>query len=282
MLSWAAATGFGLAVGRMGFGQQPPAAPPRVLFFTKSAGFEHSVVKRERADEPALAEKLVTEWFGGDARVTCTKDGGVFTRDGLAACDVVIFCTTGDLTQAGTDGQPPVSAEGKRALLDAVARGDVGFVGVHCASDTWRGNGPDGRPDPYVQMLGGRFVAHGAQQRATMRVVDRAFPGAPPADVTLHEEWYAMDVVADDLHVIGVQETKGMDGVMYRRAPYPLTWARMHGRGRVFYTALGHREDVWTNPMFTAMLAGAVQWAAGRAEADVTPNLAVQRGREKE
>jgi hypothetical protein len=48
----------------------------------------------------------------------------------------------------------------------------------------------------------------------------------------------------------------------------------MHGKGRVFYTALGHREDVWLNPAFQEMLLGGLNWALGRVEADVTPNLA--------
>jgi hypothetical protein len=47
----------------------------------------------------------------------------------------------------------------------------------------------------------------------------------------------------------------------------------MHGKGRVFYTSMGHREDVWTNPIFQSILLGGVSWAMGNVEADVTPNL---------
>ena len=60
---------------------------------------------------------------------------------------------------------------------------------------------------------------------------------------------------------------------MYQRPPYPNTWARMEGKGRVWYTALGHREDVWTNPVFQQILVGGVKWALGEVSADVTPNL---------
>jgi type 1 glutamine amidotransferase len=55
---------------------------------------------------------------------------------------------------------------------------------------------------------------------------------------------------------------------------YPATWARMHGRGRVFYTSMGHREDVWANPIFLNLLAGALDWITGRVEADTAPNFA--------
>ena len=48
-----------------------------------------------------------------------------------------------------------------------------------------------------------------------------------------------------------------MEGPSYKRPPYPSTWARMHGKGRVFYTSMGHREDVWTSPEFQAVLIGA-------------------------
>jgi hypothetical protein len=64
-----------------------------------------------------------------------------------------------------------------------------------------------------------------------------------------------------------------MVGAEYQRANYPTTWARMYEKGRVFYTSFGHREDVWTTPAFQSLLAGALNWALRRVEADVTPNL---------
>jgi type 1 glutamine amidotransferase len=52
-----------------------------------------------------------------------------------------------------------------------------------------------------------------------------------------------------------------------------VTWAHPYGKGRVFYTALGHREDVWTNPLFQDLLLGGLGWAAGNVKATLTPNL---------
>ena len=51
------------------------------------------------------------------------------------------------------------------------------------------------------------------------------------------------------------------------------TWARRHGKGRVFYTAMGHREDVWTNPLFQSILLGGLGWVFGDREAEVPPNI---------
>ena len=202
--------------------------------------------------------------------VTATKDGSVFTPQGLAPFDAIAFYTTGDLTQRGTDGQPPMPAGGKAALLDAIA-GGKGFVGIHSATDTFHSHGA--AIDPYIAMIGGEFVAHGAQQDATQHVVDPKFPGAPPADFTMHEEWYALTHLAPDLHAILMTDTKGMKGPMYQRPPYPSTWARRHGKGRVFYTSMGHREEVWTDDTFVHLLTGGLTWAAGTGDPDVTPNV---------
>jgi type 1 glutamine amidotransferase len=130
--------------------------------------------------------------------------------------------------------------------------------------------------DDFIKMLGGEFVRHGKQQVTTLTVADPKFPGlaAVPAGYALMEEWYVLKNLAPDMHVLLVQETAGMEGDEYQRPPYPSTWARMHGKGRVFYTSLGHREDVWTNPVFQSVLTGALNWALGRVDADVTPNLA--------
>ena len=89
----------------------------------------------------------------------------------------------------------------------------------------------------------------------------------------LNDEWYSLKNYADDLHVILVQDTHGMEGEDYERPPFPATWARRHGKGRVFYTSMGHREDVWTNPKFQEILLGGLSWAVGDIEADIAPNI---------
>ena len=210
-----------------------------------------------------------------------TKDGSIFTPENLAKFDAILFYTTGDLTDpAAADGSQPMTKEGKQALLDAVKNGK-GFVGFHCASDTFHSPGerdatqPPDQRDPYIDMLGGEFITHGAQQPATMKVVDPKFPGAADLGPSFrkHEEWYTLKNFADDLHVILVNETDGMTGPPYNRPPYPATWIRNYGQGRVFYTTMGHREDVWTSPEFQNLIIGGITWALGDTQADTTPNL---------
>jgi type 1 glutamine amidotransferase len=249
----------------------------KLLVFTKSSGFEHDVIQR-RGEELGLAEKVLVELgkkHGFDA--TATKDGRVFDGD-LSGYDALFFYSSGNLLEAGNDKMPPMTGKGKEALLAAV-RGGKGLLGCHCASDSFHSPGgtfeTQARPDPFPAMLGGEFIRHGAQQEARARVTDSKFPGQKGAgdSFKLREEWYSLKNFAPDLHVIHVLETEGMEGLDYKRPPFPVSWARKEGKGRVFYTALGHREDVWTSPLFQDMLTGAIAWAMGDVEAETAPNL---------
>jgi type 1 glutamine amidotransferase len=248
--------------------------------FTRSQGFEHSVVKRGKINELSLAENIVLELGKQHGfEVTCSKDGREFVPETIAKYDAFLFETTMDLTKEGGDNNPPMPPEGKTAFLKAIADGK-GFVGCHCASDTFHSPGARdrnqgrGEIDPYIAMLGGEFIVHGKQQKAWMRVVDANFPGAKGLkDFDLLEEWYALKNFSPDIHVILVEDNEGMTGKMYERPRFPATWARKHERGRVFYTSMGHREDVWQNKLFQELLLGGLSWALGNVEAEITPNL---------
>jgi uncharacterized protein len=295
------------------------AGSKKILFFTKSAGFQHSAITRKSTDKLAFAEQLLTDFGAKNGfEVTCSKDGSLFTPEYLAKFDALAFYTTGDLRKDSdkykmvpkldADGkpvkddkgknimengellykEPGMGDAGKAAFLDAIKNGK-GFMAFHSGSDTFHGKTqphpvgemlrdatPDGKDafDPYIQMLGGEFITHGAQQPAVLKTIDPKFPGAAAFnDASFQEEWYSLKNFAPDLHVILTQECDKMKGPMYQRAPYPETWARMHGKGRVFYTSMGHREDVWTKPEFQALALGALRWITGQVEVDVTPNI---------
>jgi type 1 glutamine amidotransferase len=292
----------------------------KILFFTKSAGFQHSAITRP-ADNPtklAFAEQYLTDIGAKHGfEVTCSKDGTLFTPENIAKFDAFAFYTTGDLTKdsdkygsspkKGPDGkpmkddkgkvimekgallwkEPGMGQAGKDAFLEAVKQGK-GFMAFHSATDTCHSKGGkkgelirdinekgEDAFDPYIQMIGGEFITHGAQQKSTLKCVDPAFPGAKAYDgESIQEEWYSLKNFAPDLHVILVQDAMGMKGPMYeQRKPWPETWARMHGKGRVFYTSMGHREDVWQRPEFEGLVVGAMNWITGLVEADVKPNI---------
>ena len=243
---------------------------PKVLFFSRSAGFEHGPIVRE-GEELSLAEKKLTQWgkeHGFD--VVCSKDGAIFDGN-LDQFDLFVFYTSGDLTGKCAKPQPgkPMSPAGKQRLLDAVRDG-TGFVGIHSATDTFRSEAID----PYIGMVGAEFTTHGPQQETTLRIVSPDFPGMDGfgKSLRIHDEWYAQAKFPKDIHVVMLQETEGMEGDMYRRPPYPATWARMHGKGRVFYTSMGHGK-IWANPVFQQVLLGGIDWALFRAGTDVKPNI---------
>jgi type 1 glutamine amidotransferase len=291
----------------------------KILFFTKSAGFEHDGVKRKSADGFGFAEKWLIETGEKNGfDVTVSKDGTLFKDPAtIAKYDAFAFYTTGDLTKEsdkykqvpklGPDGKPMKDAKGKAVMqngdllykeqgmgedgkanfLNAIREAGKGFIGFHSATDTCHSKGHQKGEmirdvdeaghdafDPYIQMIGGEFIVHGAQQKATLKTIDPKFPGAAAYDnEQFQEEWYSLKNFSPDLHVVLAQDCTGMKGDMYQRALYPETWARLHGKGRVFYTSMGHRQDVWERPEFQGLVVGALKWITGQVEVDVTPNI---------
>lgn len=246
----------------------------KVLFFTKSSDFEHDPVKR-KGESPSLSETILRKIDGFE--IVPTKDGRVFDNE-LTQYDAFFFFTSGNLIETGTDNCPPMSPRGKEALLAAIRDGK-GFLGVHSASATFRseGNGFETQehPDPYIAMLGGEFISHGSQQQAQVKIVDPKFPGLQDSGETfcITEEWYSLKNFSKDIHVLLVLETEGMHDPDYRRPPFPIAWARIEGKGRVYYNAMGHRDDVWTSERFLAMLTGALSWVTRREHAKLVANL---------
>lgn len=262
------------------------AAPAhRLLFFTKSSGYEHSVISW-KTGQPSLAEKVFLELGAKNSwEFVFSKDGSKFSPEYLAGFDAVVFYTTGDLTTPGVDQQPAMTPAGKQALLDYV-KGGKGFIGLHSATDSFHTaneakKGPDRyqnhgqEADPYVCMIGGEFILHGAQQVATNKVIDPKFPGFETAgdSFAFNEEWYSLKDFNPDIHCLTVIDSPAMKGAPYQRPAYPTSWARAEGKGRVYYTAMGHRDDIWANPVYQTMLVGAIHWATRDVDAAVPPNL---------
>ena len=222
-------------------------ARTRLLLVTHTTGFRHPSI--------ATAEMVLTR-LAADQRaftITYCRDAAdvarLITPAALAEIDVVLFAnTTGNL---GIADLP--------AFL-AWIRAGHGFVGVHSASDTYH-DAPD-----YLAMLAAAFDTHGDQARVDLRVEDPAHPaGAPlPSPWTVLDEIYEFrDNPRPRVNVLLSLDRHPPDGHAAAGQPgdFPLAWSHTYGSGRVFYTALGHREDVWLNPLFQAHLLGAIRWA---------------------
>ncbi|NLX57441.1 MAG: ThuA domain-containing protein [Planctomycetaceae bacterium] len=251
--------------------QARSAGSRKILFFSRSVLFEHSVVHRE-GDELSFGERTFTRLARQlDCEVECTKDGRVFDGD-LSRYAAVVSYTCGSpddlMKPESLDHSPAVTQTGWKQL-DAAVRGGLPFVAIH--------------PGAWLlpEACGAECLGHGLQQAARIQVVSPRFPGAETLGdaFTMVEEWFSLVRFVDDLHVILVQDCTGMsiaaeiDRRCYDRPPFPATWARMHGQGRVFYTSLGHREDVWGSEIFAQVVSGGLSWALGRLDADITPNI---------
>ncbi len=256
----------------------------KILYFDMSMGYVHPPTKNE-ADGTSYGAKLVKKIcskLGYEA--ICTKDGSVFDGD-LSQYAAFIFYTTGNLDKP-QKGNIEISAKGVKNFYAAVRSG-VGFVGIHSATDTWRGNtGKFVNDDPaqyteYCKLIGAEFTIHGSQQETSLTLTDPielpSLKAIGSKTVKHFDEWYCMKNFSKDLHVILVQETEGMktngNNICYNRPKYPSTWARMEGRGRVAYTSLGHGNEMFDKPLFQGVLTDLISFAAGDLDLDLTPNI---------
>jgi hypothetical protein len=248
-----------------------PAGKPRILFFSRSVLFEHPVVKRE-GDQLSFGERQFVDLARrAGCEVDCTKDGSVFDQD-LDRYAMIASYSCGrpaDLMKAESKDHSRAMTEQGCKNLDRAVRAGKPLLGIHpglCLS---------------TEAFGADVIGHGSQQTAKQLVTAPKFPGAGPLGPSfeMFEEWFSLIKFAQNLHVILVQDCAGMskakpmDRRCYDRSPFPSTWARMHGRGRVFYTSMGHREEVWTSRQFQQVMGGALAWLLGRVQADITPNV---------
>jgi type 1 glutamine amidotransferase len=220
----------------------------QVLYFTLSAGFKHDVLPESERILRELGER------SGRFAVTVSQDPTVLNARELTKYDALVFYTTGEL---------PIDAQQKQDLLDFV-EGGKGFVGVHSASDTFY------EWPAYGRMLGGYFDKHPWHQAVTVEVED----GAHPATRHLGRSFEITDEIyqfknwsRDDLHVLLRLDPDSVDldlpDVHRTDRDFALAWTRQQGRGRVFYTALGHRSEVWNDPRFQRLLVGGLLWSMG-------------------
>ena len=247
-----AACGDGRGAARQTPSAPAPAAPPRavarLLVVTHTTGFRHDSIP---AAETAVRELGVESGlFQPSFCRTAEEVRAGLSVAGLAAVDAVFFAnTTGDL------GIPDV-----QAFVDWVGAGN-GFLGAHSAADTYHGSAA------FLAMLGGEFTAHGAIVEADVRVTE------PGNSVVAHlapgfriaDEWYRFRPAGPAPTVLLHFDRNPPDGLGVPAAPVtlPLAWQKRHGTGRVFYTALGHRTEVWQDPRFRKHLLEAVRWVLG-------------------
>ncbi len=229
-----------------------PVEEPRVLLFTRAAGFRHdSIITGAQAiarlgDQSAFA-------------VDPTDDAADFTDENLKRYRAVIFLnTTGD-----------VLGDAQQEAMQRFIRAGGGWVGIHAAADAeydWKW---------YSGLVGAYFKSHPAVQQASILVTDRSHPATAhlPARWTRTDEWY--DYTSNPrgrVHVLmSLDESTYRDAAM-EGGPldHPIAWCQEYDGGRAFYTGLGHTPESFAEPAYLDHLKGGILWAAGLLPGDAS------------
>ena len=160
----------------------------------------------------------------------------MLTPEGLTPYRAVVF--------ANTTGSLPIPD--LPALLSWLAAGK-GFVGIHSASDTYHDQ------PAYLAMLGGEFVTHGAVVEADVRVDDASHAAVShlAPSFRIADEFYRFRFPDDSRRpLLSLARDPGDGGPPPNAAGDPLAWHKPYSSGRVFYTALGHRAELWQDPRY--------------------------------
>jgi type 1 glutamine amidotransferase len=219
-----------------------PAPERRILVFAKTAGFRHSSIPAGKAAILRLGRE-------NGFLVDTTEDAGRFTTEGLAPYRAVVFLsTTGNVLD-----------DAQQAALERFVRGGGGYVGVHAAADTeydwpW-----------YGRLVGAYFASHPpGLQTGTFRVLDKSHPATQglPDRWERTDEFYNFKQMNPDVRVlVTVDETTYRGGT--NGPNHPMAWYHAYDGGRAFYTALGHTDASFAEPLFLAHLLGGIRWAMG-------------------
>jgi type 1 glutamine amidotransferase len=216
------------------------AAQPRILAFTKTAGFHHDSI-------PAAVAALQNQ---SRFAVDVTTDAGAFTGANLARYKAVVFLlTTGDVLD-----------DTQQAAFEHYVRGGGGYVGIHSAADTeyeW---------PFYGRLMGAYFKQHPAVQPATVHVIP-AFADAArlPRSWTRTDEWYSFRTnPRGNVRVLAtVDESTYTGGTM--GADHPLVWCHRFYKGRGWYSGMGHTAESWSDPKFLRHVRLGIRFAAQAA-----------------
>ena len=222
----------------------PDATPrPRVLVFTKTAGFRHDSIT------PGI--RAIRELAGASRiRVDATENGAAFTARNLRRYRAVVFLsTTGD-----------VLAPAQQSAFQRSEQAGGGFAGVHAAADTEHGW------PWYGRLVGARFRSHPHIQQATVRVGTARHPSTAglPRSWVRTDEWYNFATPPRR----GVRVLATLDEATYSPGDgamgsfHPIAWSHTLGRGRAWYTGGGHTSESYAEPLFRRHLIGGIRWAA--------------------
>ena len=230
-----------------------------VLVISQTKGYEHDSVS------PAMSAIYVMGKESGLWDTTMRTDTELLTKKKLANnaknldyFDLLIF--------ASTTGELDMDAGQKQDMMSFIKEDGKGFVGIHAALDT------NYKWPEYGEMIGGWFDQHPwGTFNAPIVNEDPSFPAVrhlPKEFVKYDEIYQPKDWSRDKVNVLlSLDATK----LNYANNPrihradhdFPVAWTKTYGKGRVFYSTLGHTEEAWQDPDIKKLYFEAINWALG-------------------
>jgi glucose/arabinose dehydrogenase/cytochrome c551/c552/type 1 glutamine amidotransferase len=217
---------------------------PRILVFTKTAGFHHQSI-------PAGIAAIQKLGAGNGFDVDTTSDANMFSDDILREYSAVVFLnTTG-----------PLFNTVQRIALERYIQAGGGYAGIHAATDAEYDWGW------YTRLAGANFESHPRQQEAKLIVKDKNHASTKhlPDVWTRKDEWYNFKKLGKDLHVLITIDEKSYEGGT-NGDNHPMAWYHEYDGGRAFYTELGHTDESYAEPLYLQHILGGIQYAIGGNE----------------
>lgn len=253
-----------------------PAKARKILIFSKTNGFRHGSIATGAKALSLLGEKT------GAWTAVHSEDDAMFEPETLKQFDAVVMVnTTGELFRPrklpGDAEQKKAALEReerlKKSLVDFVKSGK-GLAGTHSATDTYK------NWKEYNKMMGGAFAGHPWHKKVPVQIlasthpVNKAFAGTQ-FEVTDEIYQFRNDTAlsTERKMLLALDNEKLPDIDKGRRDDkfYPISWVAKYGEGRTFYCSLGHRNEIYWNPVVLKHYLAGIQYALGDLDADATP-----------
>ncbi len=216
----------------------PETGKGTILIFSETKGFRHSSI-------PVGKEALRKVFEENGFQVDTSENSAIMTPENLEKYAAIVFLsTTGDIFN-----------ESEQAAFQSYMQNGGGFVGIHGATDTeyewpW-----------YGKMVGAYFESHPKQQEAVIQVLNRNHPSTEHlADEWIKfDEWYNFKNMNPEVKVLANLDESSYEGGKHGEN-HPIAWYQEYDGGKMFYTALGHTEESFSNPDFLRHVWGGVEY----------------------
>ncbi|MFP4289017.1 MAG: ThuA domain-containing protein [Bacteroidales bacterium] len=227
----------------------------KIAVTTKTDGFRHHNI-------PVAVEAMQKMADANNWLLLHTEDSLYFSEGNLDTLDLVIFLqTTGDIFD-----------EAQQHDIQKYVENGGGLLTIHSGTVT------ENDWDWFMEMIGAKFVGHPPVQQGKLIVEDCSHPTTsflPDSIWVIEDEWYSFDrnprqdvnvLISIDESSYDVDDNKWFDGANQRMGDHPMVWYRYAGKGRVYQTALGHPEELYSDSLFLRHIREAILWTAARNE----------------